>query len=117
MAWLFKLRTKRAIISVTVVYVVTQTLMNVALNLLSFFQGGWGILWYIPIEIAVFLAEAVAYVIIFNRTQPKTVEVEGNSVVNVNHLSSGKCVLFSFVANLVSFVAGLVLVLIIPGVF
>lgn len=116
-ALLFKLRTKRAIIAVTIVNVVTQTVMNVVLNLLSFFQGGWGILWYIPIELAVFIVEAVAYILIFNRAQPKTVMADGNDVINPNHISIGKCVLFSLAANFASFAAGLALVLIIPGVF
>lgn len=115
--YLFKLRTKKTIIAVTVVNVVTQTVMNVVLNLLAFFQGGWALLWYIPIELAVFIIEAVAYIFVFNRKQSKTVEVAGDSVINSNRLSIGKCVLLSFVANLVSFVAGFALVLVIPGVF
>lgn len=117
-AWLFRLRTKRKILSVVIVNAVTQTVMNVVLNILSFFQGAWSLLWYIPIELAVFVIEAVAYGIIFNRMQPKTVEADGDGVVvNPEYLSVGKCVLLSFVANLLSFAAGFVLVLVIPGIF
>lgn len=115
-AWLFKLRTKKKILSVTIVNVVTQTAMNVALNVILFFLGAWALLWYIPLEFAIFVIEAVAYAIIFNRTRTKTVGADGN-ITNPDYLSIGKCVLFSFVANFLSFVAGCALALIIPGIF
>lgn len=59
-AWLFRLRTKKKILSVTVVNVATQTILNVVLNVLFFFQGAWALIWYIPLELAIFGVEAVA---------------------------------------------------------
>ncbi|MDE5547732.1 MAG: hypothetical protein K2J30_01865 [Clostridia bacterium] len=115
-AWLFNLHTKTQILSVTIVNVVTQTALNVALNILSFFQSTWALIWYIPLELAVFVIEAVAYTVILNLLQPKTVGANGD-IKNPDHLSIGKCVLFSLVANILSFAAGFALVKVIPGVF
>lgn len=115
-AWLFKLRTKKKILSVIIINVVTQTALNVALNVLSFFLNLWALIWYIPLELAVFIIEAVTYIIIFNLTQRKTVGADGE-VTNPDYLSIGKCVQFSLVANLLSFEAGFLLALIIPGFF
>ncbi len=116
-AWLlFKMRTKKKIITVTVVNVITQTIMNVAINVLSYFEGGWAILWYIPIELGVFVVEAVAYSIIFRVKERKTIGAYG-AMPNPDYASIGKCVLLSFVANLFSFVVGVALALVIPGIF
>lgn len=116
MAWLFRLRTKKKILTVTIVNAVTQTAMNVALNILVFFQGAWALLWYIPIELAVFVTEAVAYAIIFRRKKSKTAETDSGTV-NPDYVSIGRCVLFSLVANWLSFAAGLALIPLIPGIF
>lgn len=115
-AYLFGLRTKKKILTVMIVNAVTQTAMNIALNILAFFQGAWAMLWYIPIELVVFVTEAVVYTIIFNRTQTKTVGEDG-SVMNPEYLSIVKCVLYSLVANILSFASGFALVLVIPGIF
>ena len=114
-AWLFELRSKKKIISVIILNVVTQTALNVVLNILAFFQNLWALIWYIPIELAIFIIEALAYIIIFSLTKAKTVK-DGNAT-NPDYLSIGKCVAFSLVANLLSFTAGFLLALILPGFF
>ena len=124
-ALLFRLRTKKQLVSITVVNVITQTLLNLALNIYAYFRGvGYFdiMLLFAPLELAVFVIEAVIYAIVLRRGEPKTVLAYGAygmpySEKNPKYASIGKCILYSLAANVVSFIAGLALARIIPGIF
>ncbi len=104
-ALLFGFRGRRELTLLAVVNVVTQILLNVALNLINFSQGQLAfVIWYFLLEIIVFLAEAVLYSVMMNRIAEKKRRV-------------WFIVLYSLAANAVSFLAGFGLALIIPGIF
>lgn len=124
-ALLFRFQTKKQLVSITVVNVITQTILNLALNVYAYFRGlgYFDIMFlFVPLELGVFVIEAVAYAIILRRGEPKAVRAYDAygmpySERNPNYASIVKCILYSLAANVVSFVAGLALARIIPGVF
>lgn len=124
-ALLFRLQTKKQLVSITVVNVITQTLLNLALNVYAYFRGVsiFEIIYlYIPVELGVFVIEAVTYAIILRRDEPKTVWAYGAygepyRERNPKYTSIVRCILYALVANAVSFIAGLALARIIPGIF
>ncbi len=130
-ALLFRLQTKKQIISVTVVNVITQTLLNLALNVYAYFRGVgyFDIMFlFVPLELAVFVIEAVAYAVIFRRRyvpepeptwayNPYNVYGAPSAKRKSDYMPVGRCILYALVANVVSFIAGLALARIIPGVF
>jgi len=114
-AFLLRIRSKKQILTVLIVNILTQTALNITINVLAFFQGGWAMLWYLPLEIAVFVTEAVAYSIVFYRMQRPTVGIDGG-LTNKDFIPIRICVLYSLCANLISFAAGFILALVIPGI-
>ncbi|GEM_PF-373444 len=97
LAWAFKLREKRVLKLIVLVNVITQTLLTLVLSWVDFFNGSLAsILLYILLETLVFLIEAIIYSVWANRI----------SAVPIPHW---KLWLFSWVANTVSFFAGLFL--------
>lgn len=92
-ALIFRLGSYRQVLTVIFTNVATQGALNLALNLISYFSGGglMLLLLIIPLEIAVFVAEAVVYSLVFRK--------EGVPV--------WKSVLYALVANVVSFFAGI----------
>ncbi len=104
-ALLFGFRKKRALMYITLINTVTQIVLNVLLNLINFGYGQMAFVFgYILLEIVVFAIEAAAYFMLRSRLTEK----------------EKPClfyVLYSFVANAVSFAAGLVAANIFPGIF
>lgn len=89
----FGFRAKKQIKVIVVTNVITQVLLNVALNVLYFKIGPWTyVAAYIPLEFAVFVIEAVTYKTLL----PKYNETEKRQ----------RPVLYAFTANLLSFALG-----------
>ncbi len=104
-AWLFKLRGKKTLLCILIANCVTQIVLNVVLNVFNYFDGPFMmILVYFLAEIFVFAAEAVTYSVALRRIDDVQVPV-------------WKSVLYAFVANLLSFVVGMVLALFLPVLF
>ncbi len=103
-ALVFRLNSVRQLLTVLFTNVVTQTALNVALNLVAYFNGFnvlLLILLIIPAELAVFVAEAVTYSLVFRK---EAVPV-------------WKSVLYALIANVLSFVLGLALLSVFPFLF
>lgn len=104
-ALLFGFRQKKPLIFLAIVNVTTQIILNVILNFVNFRSGPWAeIAAYINLELAVFAIEAVLFCIFMNRYAKKP------------HRKAFYIV-FSLVANLVSFGMGLALAECIPSIF
>ena len=105
-ALLFGLREKRLFGFIVVVNVVTQILLNAALNLVGYTSGPWAFTeTYILLECLVFVLEALLYVW-FARRQSR-----GQPV------SKARLILYALFANGVSFGAGLGLSYLLPKLF
>ncbi len=101
----FGYREKRWLCVIMVVNVLTQVGLNIALNAINFYEGAWAfVFFYVVLEFAVFVAEAVAYVFLHRK-------------FGENAGTYRRAVGYAFVANLVSFVGGMALAWIIPGIF
>jgi len=104
-ALLFGYRQKRLFLFLTAVNVITQIALNVALNIINYNMGSMAFtVFYVLLEIAVFIVEAVIFV--------KGVRRFGDP-----EQSRGKAVGYAFIANAASFAFGLWLAHIIPGIF
>ncbi len=104
-ALLFGFREGKQLLFLIVTNCITQGVLNVLLNLANYFSGQWMFLFlYVVLEFVVFALEAVAYGI-------------GIKKVSERPPKTFVCVVYALVANLVSFVAGLGLAFLIPGIF
>ena len=104
-ALLFGFRQKKPLIFLCIVNSATQIALNLLLNFINFRSGPLMFaLSYINLEFLVFAIEAILYCIFMNRYTPKPRR-------KITY------VMFSFVANLVSFISGLVLAALIPSLF
>ena len=104
-ALLFGLREKKLLVLITGVNVVTQAALNLALRVIYNAEGPWAmVIFYIPLELAVFLAEAVVYCFTFRRFTERKI-------------SAGRIILYALAANVASFVLGWVISRYIPILF
>ena len=104
-ALLFGFRQKKPLIFLCIVNSATQIALNLLLNFINFRSGPLMFaLSYINLEFLVFAIEAILYCIFMNRYTPKPRR-------KITY------VMFSFVANLVSFISGLILAALIPSIF
>lgn len=95
-AWILQIRSKKDLKTIIIVNVITQIGLNVALNIINFFKGQWAFTFYYAVlEIAILFIEAVIY---------KKVSIK-------------KATIYAMLANIISFVFGLWLAHIIPGIF
>lgn len=98
----FKFRSKKPLLTILIVNIITQILLNLLLNTIYINIGAAiMILSYIPLEIAVFIIESIAY----------SVALKPSEGYNIRGSS---CVLYSFLANLTSFIVGAVIGFILP---
>ncbi len=105
-ALVFGFRAKGQLRIIATANLVTQTVLNVLLNLINYSQGPLlFVLNYIWLELLVIAVEACVYFFALSRHSRKPSP------------SKGAAVLYAFVANLVSFAAGLGLAYLIPGIF
>lgn len=96
-AWVFGIRERNQIILVTVTNIVTQLALNLSLYLLYSRMGSWAFfLFYVPLELLVFFAEAMVYLRFLNR--------KGRIPV-----SAGRIWGYALAANVCSFVLGILL--------
>lgn len=104
-ALLFGLRQKKLIMTILGVNVVTQIGLNVALNIINYNRGAYMFVFcYVLLEILVFIVEAVAYTVLFRkRSEPQ--------------ISKKRTVSYALIANIVSFIGGMAIAQLVPGIF
>ena len=104
-ALLFGYREKKVLGFLAVVNIITQVILNVALNNVNYRSGSMSFTFsYVLYELLVFAIEAVAYSVLLKKFSSK-------------ELKKGRAVGYAFVANAASFAFGLWLAHIIPGIF
>ena len=104
-ALLFGFRQKKQLLILAVVNIITQIILNVLLNVINYNSGPLAFtFFYVLFELIVFALEAVLYCTILKRISEKKKE-------------DAYYTLYSFVANLISFGAGLFLAVKLPGMF
>lgn len=85
------------------VNVVTQILLNLGLNMIAYWMGGLAfMIFFWPLEVLVFIVEAVAYRPLLGR--------RGGA-------SASLTTIYAFTANVISCVAGFWLAQVVPGIF
>lgn len=104
-ALLFVLRQKKLIMTILGVNVVTQIGLNVALNIINYNRGAYMFVFcYVLLEILVFIVEAVAYTVLFRKgSEPQ--------------ISKKRTVSYALIANIVSFIGGMAIAQLVPGIF
>ena len=104
-AYLFGYREKKLVLFILATNVITQLGLNIALNVVNYRSGYVAFMfWYIVLEAAVFVLEAVMYALAFPKLSEKT-------------QSTAKAVLYSLSANLISFITGYITAKLVPGIF
>ncbi len=104
-AWLFKIRQKKLIRLIVIVNVVTQILLNVLLNLTSFYLGKLlAVILLLLLEMVVFTIEATIYGLTFKR-------------LSHGEIKGYRGVVYALVANGASLLVGIILAFILPGMF
>lgn len=89
--------------SILTVNVVTQILLNLGLNMIAYWMGGLAfMIFFWPLEVLVFIVEAVAYRPLLGR--------RGGA-------SAPLTTIYAFTANVISCVAGFWLAQVVPGIF
>ena len=105
LALLFGFRRKKQLLLLVGVNTATQVILNVLLNVINYNSGHWAfIFFYVLFELLVFGMEAIVYCMWMNRLSEKT-------------KPTWFYVLYAFVANGVSFVAGIYIANLLPGIF
>lgn len=93
-ALLFGFRGKQVLLTITGINVVTQVGLNLALNIINYSQGSMAfVLFYLLLELAVFVLEAVLYLRLLRRASPTP-------------LKKGRVILYALAANVLSFAGG-----------
>ena len=101
-ALLFRIKGRKPLLTILITNCVTQIALNVALNLLCYFDGALMIIFlYLPLELGVIFVEAVTYAIALRK--------QGVPI--------WKALLYALVANVVSGGLGFALALFLPGLF
>ena len=104
-ALLFGFRKKKQLLILALVNVITQIALNVALNLINYSSGPLAFaVFYVILEIAVFAIEAILYCTVLKK-------------VSEAKKKNWYYIIYSLVANSVSFGAGFFLARILPGIF
>lgn len=104
-ALIFGLRERKQLLFIGAVNVLTQVLLNLALNFSAYYNGEWAATWtYVLLEVCICVGEALLYVYLLPRFSQKRAGV-------------GRAVGYAVVANTFSFAAGLGLAHLVPGVF
>ncbi len=105
LALLFGFRSKRQLALLTGINVSTQIILNVLLNIINYNKGYFAfVFYYILLELLVLTIEAVVYGAVLRREKYGTV-------------SKTRAIAYAFVANAVSFGAGLWIAQQVPGIF
>lgn len=112
-AWCFRLREKKQVQTIFWVNVVTQVLLNLSLNCINYYQGSYSFVFlYVLLEFVVFIVEAIIYVVLFRKHGILRGASNQNSAI-----SKGRLVFYSLAANVISFIGGLGIAHVVPGIF
>lgn len=104
-AWLFRFRGKKVWLCLLITNVATQLILNVILNVVNYYDGLLTLVFvYFFAEFIVWFVESLTYSIALRKLGEPKVPV-------------WKSLLYAFVANVVSFVAGMALALYLPMLF
>lgn len=104
-ALLFGFRKKRQVYMIAGVNIVTQVILNIWLNIINYNSGFLAFLvFYFCGEVGVFILEAVLYSILLNMVSEKEIPL-------------WRTTLYALIANVGSFLCGIHLVEVIPGIF
>ncbi len=104
-ALLFGFRQKRQIYMIAGINIVTQVILNIWLNIINYNSGFLAFLiFYVCGEVGVFILEAVLYCILLNMVSEKEIPL-------------WRTTLYALIANVGSFLCGIHLVEVIPGIF
>lgn len=105
LALLFGFRKKKQLLLLIGVNTATQVVLNVLLNVINYKSGHWAfVVYYVLFELIVFVLEAVIYCALMNRFSEKT-------------KAKWFYWVYALVANAVSFVAGIYIAQVLPGIF
>ena len=105
-ALIFKYRARPYIKVIAITNIITQTVLNILLNIVNYKSGPWAVvISYVFLEILVFAIEAVVYTALFSGWEKDKAMYKGHPV------------LYAFAANTASFVVGRRLANFIPGIF
>jgi hypothetical protein len=105
-ALLFGYRAKKQLLIIGVTNIITQTILNILLNVINYSQGPWMCVFsYIWLELLVFAVEAVIYYLTLNKYFTKKTVKKWYAVV------------YALAANFLSFFAGLGIAHLIPRIF
>ncbi len=104
-ALLFRFRSKKQLVTIVIVNLITQAGLNIGMNVFHVFVNDWISLirYYLLLEAAVFIAEAVIYDVIFKK--------------NDKSISGVKIAVYAYVANFVSFAASPLIAAMMKGTF
>lgn len=104
-AWLFRFRSKKQILVICITNVVTQTILNVLLNVINYNRGNRAFIFhYVWMELLVFVIEGLVYAAMCRRLA-QDAERKLHPWI------------YAFAANVISFAAGLWIANLIPGIF
>jgi hypothetical protein len=105
-ALLFGFREKMQLLIILVTNIITQSILNILLNLINYYQGGLMFVFhYVWMELLVIVIEIIAYCSFFNKYSRKV------------PIGKFKISLYAFIANVVSFCSGLLIAGFIPSLF
>lgn len=109
----FGLRSKKQLLIITLVNIFTQTILNILLNILIYYEGPSAYIFnYVVIEILVILIEAVIYSIFLSKNKKLNIVSKRSAFLYVLIAP-----LYAISANVVSFLIGLYIASILPGSF
>jgi hypothetical protein len=104
-ALLFGFRGKGALVLLATVNTATQVILNLLLNLINFKSGELSFIFgYLGIEILIFIIEAFIYSVFLRR-------------IDYRQKTKAFYIIYSLAANAASFIVGLGIALVIPGIF
>lgn len=104
-ALIFGFRNKKQLLVIMGVNILTQTILNIVLNLANYYSGSYAFVFhYIWIELLVFVIEGIVYTAVLHRMVSETQK-------------KGKTWGYAFCANVFSLVIGLWIANLIPGIF
>ena len=105
-ALLFGFREKMQLLIILVTNIITQSILNILLNLINYYQGGLMFVFhYVWMELLVIVIEIIAYCSFFNKYSRKV------------PIGKFKISLYALIANVASFFSGVLIANLIPSLF
>ena len=105
-ALIFGFREKKQLLIILVTNIITQSILNILLNLINYYQGGLMFVFhYVWMELLVIVIEIIAYCSFFNKYSRKV------------PIGKFKISLYALIANVASFFSGVLIANLIPSLF